>query len=174
MNTEVALAVLRCVTGLSVVAHGYSKIFMGGKLSGTAGWFESIGMKPGWMHARVAAFTEVGAGLLFAIGLLTPLAGAAIVALMIVAAWTVHRHSGFFIVSSGWEYNFILGAIAVCLSGGHPPSVDALLGISETLGGWWGVGGSALAGTAAAVIFLAAFYRPPVAVRPDADATTDR
>ena len=27
----------------------------GGKLPGTARWFESLGLKPGWLHARLAA-----------------------------------------------------------------------------------------------------------------------
>lgn len=30
------------------------------------------------------------------------------VALMLVAAWTVHRGNGFFIVKEGWEYNLVL------------------------------------------------------------------
>ena len=57
-------------------------------------------MKPGKVHALLAASTEVGAGLLLAAGLLTPLAAGAIVALMIVAGWTVHRDKGFFIVAA--------------------------------------------------------------------------
>ena len=54
--------------GVGLAAHGYNKIFGGGKLKGTAGWFGSIGMKwPKW-QARLAAATEIGAGLLFAAG----------------------------------------------------------------------------------------------------------
>ena len=32
---------------------------------------ESIGLRNGWLQARVACTTELGAGLLFALGLLT-------------------------------------------------------------------------------------------------------
>jgi len=42
-----------------MAAHGYAKVFKGGKLDGTAGWFDSIGMKPGAVHARLAAGTEI-------------------------------------------------------------------------------------------------------------------
>ena len=78
------------------------KFFGGGRIKGTAGWFESIGMKPGTLHARVAASTEMAAG----IGLgRAPDAGhrRGFVALMLVAAWTVHRKNGFFIVKEGWS-----------------------------------------------------------------------
>ena len=46
-----------------MAAHGYNKFFGKGGLAGTAGWFDSIGMKPGMFHARVAATTEMAAGL---------------------------------------------------------------------------------------------------------------
>jgi putative oxidoreductase len=92
---------VRLGVGLTMAAHGYAKIFQGGRLAGTARWFESIGMRPGRLHAPLAALTEIAGGVLFACGLLTPLAAAAIVALMLVAAWTVHRENGFFIVGAG-------------------------------------------------------------------------
>src|SRR5580700_159519 len=93
MTTTVAagLLVVRLAVGLTIAAHGYAKIFRGGRLMGTARWFESIGMRPGRLHAPLAALTEIGGGVLFACGLFTPLAAAAILALMLVAAWTVHR-----------------------------------------------------------------------------------
>ncbi len=48
-------------------------------------------MKPGVFHARLAASTEIAAGVCLALGLFTPFAAAGFVALMFVAAWTVHR-----------------------------------------------------------------------------------
>ena len=74
-------------------------------------------MKPGLFHARVAATTEIAAGLGLAVGLLTPVPAAGFVALMLVAAWTVHRKNGFFIVKEGWEYNLILAVTAVAIAG---------------------------------------------------------
>src|SRR6476619_6375631 len=114
---DTGLLILRVVLGLTMAAHGYNKFFGKGGLKGTAGWFDSIGMKPGMFHARAAATTEMAAGLGLAVGLLTPIPAAGFVALMFVAAWTVHRANGFFIVKEGWEYNLILAVSAVALAG---------------------------------------------------------
>src|ERR1700743_695571 len=105
---DVGLVILRLVLGVTLAAHVYNKFFGGGRIPGTARWFESIGMKPGRFHATVAATTELAAGLGLAAGLLTPIPAAGFVSLMLVAAWTVHRHNGFFIVKEGWEYNLVL------------------------------------------------------------------
>lgn len=111
---DAGLLLIRVVVGLTMAAHGYGKFFMGGRIPGTARWFDSMGMRPnGKVHALAAATTEVTAGLLLAAGFLTPLAAAGIVGLMVVAAWTVHRDNGFFIVKSGWEYNLILAVVPV-------------------------------------------------------------
>ncbi|WP_326835044.1 DoxX family protein [Amycolatopsis rhabdoformis] len=165
-DSDWAILLLRVATGLTVAAHGYGKIFLGGRLAGTARWFDGIGMRPGRWHARAAAGTEVGAGLLLAAGLMTSLAAAAIVALMAVAAWTVHRHNGFFIVASGWEYNAVLAvnAIVVAVAGHGALSLDHLITReSGFLVGWPGLLIAAGGGVLAAVAHLAAFYRPRVA-----------
>ena len=52
---DTGLLILRVVLGLTMAAHGYNKFFGKGGLAGTAGWFDSMGMKPGMFHARVAA-----------------------------------------------------------------------------------------------------------------------
>jgi putative oxidoreductase len=159
--TDLALTLLRVVTGLTIAAHGYSKIFLGGRLAGTARWFDNIGMRPGPLHAMMAAGTEVGAGLLLGLGLLTPLAGAAVVALMFVAAWTVHRTNGFFIVGNGWEYNLLLAVAAVTTAAARPTraSLDHALGIE--FGGTPGLVIAAAGGVVAGMLHLAVFYRPP-------------
>ena len=79
MGSEFAVAVLafRVIFGVVFALHGWGKIK--GGLDGTAGWFDSIGMKPGALHARAAAGTEIGTGVLLVLGLLTPLAAAGVV-----------------------------------------------------------------------------------------------
>lgn len=158
-----ALLLIRVCLGLTMFAHGYNKFFGGGRIPGTAGWFDSIGMRPGKVHALMAASTEVGAGLMFAAGLLTPLSAAAFVGLHIVAAWTVHRHQGFFIVKSGWEYNLVLAVAAVAVAGVGPGewSLDHLLDLVDPLDGWSGLAIAAGVGTVSGVGLLAAFFRPP-------------
>lgn len=146
-----------------MAAHGRQKFFSGGRIAGTARWFESIGMKPGRFHAITAASTEVASGLLLAAGLMTPLAAAAFVGLMFVAAWTVHRPNGFFSVNSGWELNFIFAITAISLAGIGPGrlSLDHVLSIDDTLSGWLGLAIASGLGLSAGIGLLAIFYRPP-------------
>src|SRR2546429_989421 len=73
---NLSLLVLRVVLGVVFLAHGINHVFRGGKIPGTARWFESLGMKPGILHAWLASLTEIGSGALLVVGLLTPLAGA--------------------------------------------------------------------------------------------------
>ena len=168
---DVGVLLLRLVLGLTMAAHGYNKFFGKGGLKGTAGWFDSMGMKPGKFHARVAATTEMSAGVGLAAGLLTPIPAAGFVALMFVAAWTVHRANGFFIVKEGWEYNLILAvsAVAVATIGPGKFSLDyALLrttGLYDYLCGWWGLLISAGLGLTGGVGQLAIFWRPPASAQ---------
>src|SRR5581483_9330338 len=161
---DVGLLILRLVLGLTLAAHGYNKFFGGGRIPGTAGWFESIGMRYGRFQAVVAASTEISAGLGLAVGLLTPIPAAGFVALMLVAAWTVHRANGFFIVKEGWEYNLILAvaAVAVATLGAGRYSLDHLIFGHNWHDGWHGLLGSLLLGLGGALGQLVLFYRPPV------------
>ncbi|MEO6987576.1 MAG: DoxX family protein [Aquihabitans sp.] len=163
-GASAGLLLLRVVAGLSLAAHGYNKFFGGGKIPGTAAWFDSMGMKPnGKIHAVLAACTELGTGILFAVGLLTPLAAAGCVGLMVVAFWTVHRPNGFFIVKSGYEYNLILGTlmVAVAMIGPGKYSLDWAFGLDFAFDPWLALALSAGLGILAGVGLLAAFYRPP-------------
>jgi putative oxidoreductase len=162
--SDVGLLILRLVLGLTLAAHGYNKFFGGGRIPGTARWFESIGMKPGKFHATIAATTEMSAGLGLAAGLLTPIPAAGFVSLMLVAAWTVHRPNGFFIVKEGWEYNLVLAlsAVAVATIGPGTLSLDWLIFGHNWLDGWTGLLLSVGLGLAGAIGQLLIFYRPPV------------
>ena len=162
-EVNLALLILRIGLGLTMAAHGYGKFFTGGRIAGTAGWFDSMGMRPGRVHALLAASGEVAAGLFFAAGLLTSFAALGFVGLMAVAWYTVHRDSGFFIIKEGWEYVFVLGLVAsmVAMIGPGEWSLDAALGIDDDLDGWVGLIISAGGGLLAAAGLLGAFYRPP-------------
>src|ERR1700719_1712060 len=157
---DVGVLILRLVLGLTLAAHGYNKFFGGGRIPGTARWFESIGMKHGTFQAVVAASTEMSAGLGLAAGLLTPIPAAGFVALMLVAAWTVHRPNGFFIVKEGWEYNLVLatGAVVVATLGAGRLSLDWLIFGKNWFDGWPGLLISVGLGLAGAVGQLAIFY----------------
>ncbi len=163
-RVSLGIGLIRVLVGITLAAHGYAKFFKGGKIAGTAGWFDSMGMRPGKLHAYLAASTEMGAGLLFAVGLFTPLAAAAMVGLMVVAGWTVHRDKGFFIVGDGWEYNFILAVIAVGIATTGPGqfSLDYELGLTDPdFDGLTGLLVAGVGGVLGGVGLMATFYRPP-------------
>src|SRR5438067_9825555 len=160
---DTGLLLIRVVSGLTMAAHGYQKFFSGGRIAGTGRWFDSLGMRPGRVHALAAASTETGAGVLLAVGFLTSLAGAAFVALMVVAGYAVHRANGFFSVSSGWEYNLILAVIGagVGTAGAGRFSVDHLIGAGGMFSGISGAVIAIAGGLVAGIGQLAVFYRPP-------------
>lgn len=160
--TDTALLVLRIAFGISMAYHGYNKIFGAGGLTGTASWFQSLGMRAPKLQARLAAFTEIGAGLLLAAGLFTPFAAAAFIALMLVAIVTTHWKNGYFIFlpGGGWEYcaSIIAVALAIGIAGPGSASIDNALSIE------WGVAGGILTaaiGIGAGIAQLVLFYRPP-------------
>ena len=107
-SIDVALLVLRVTVGGVFLAHGINHVFGGGKIQGTGRWFESLGMKPGWLHAWTASLTEVGSGALLALGLLTSVAAAGVVGVMLVAWITNHAKNGFFIFRPGEGYEYVL------------------------------------------------------------------
>ena len=162
---DLAMLIFRLALGPVIAAHGYQKFFKGGKIDGTAGWFDSIGMKPGRIHALLAASTEIGAGVLITLGLLTSFGAAALVGLMTVAWYTVHRKTGFYILSEGWEYVFMLGVCGVVLAilGPGSVSIDRLLEIDDDLNEYVGLAIGAGLGIGAGAALLAAFFRPPKA-----------
>ena len=97
---DFGVLLLRVVLGLTMAAHGYNKFFGGGRIKGTAGWFESIGMKPGTFHARMAATTEMAAGIGLAVGLFTPVTAVGFVALMLVGI--IEAHVNFVPAGTAW------------------------------------------------------------------------
>ncbi|WP_160724813.1 DoxX family protein [Bacillus sp. USDA818B3_A] len=129
---NIGLLIIRLVVGLLFVGHGAQKLFgsFGGYgLKGTGGWFESIGMKPGVTIALFAGLAELIGGILFAIGLLTPLAAIMIAGTMIMAIIKVHGQNGLWATSNGYEYNLTLIAvvIGIALIGPGQYALDAFL-----------------------------------------------
>jgi putative oxidoreductase len=157
---NLALLVMRLGFGLGFAAHGYAKVFGPGGLAGTAGWFDSIGMKWPAVQARLSAATEIIAGLLLAAGLLTPLAGAGMIGVMTVAFWAVHRSNGFLIVHGGWEFVAAVAVVAwaVATIGPGRFSLDNAFDIEWT--GWFGAVVAGLFGIASGAAQLAVCYRP--------------
>ncbi len=158
------MLILRVIAGPTIFLHGYNKMFRGGKIPGTAGWFESIGMKPnGTIHAYMAACTEMGCGALILLGLLTPFGAAGVIGTMVVAGWTVHRDA-FFIVKSGWEIVMVMATLFFAIGALGPGkwSLDYALFENDVfyLNGYAPILISAVLGIGAGVLLLVTCYRP--------------
>jgi putative oxidoreductase len=164
-SANLALLVLRLTLGGVFLAHGINHVFGGGKIPGTGRWFASLGMRPGVMHAWMASLTEIGAGSLLVVGLLTPIACAGVVGVMLVA-WVInHLKNGFFIFrpGEGYEYVMTLLLVAVALGTLGPGnwSIDGHVSALQQLWGWPGFGIALGAGGGGAALLLATFWRPP-------------
>lgn len=161
-QVNLGLLVLRCCLGLFLAVHGLNKIFGASGLSGTASWFAGIGFKWPAAQARLAAATEIGAGLMLALGLLTPLAAAGIIGVMIVAIVVAHWKVGFFVfhAGQGWELRatIAVAALAVGMIGPGEWSVDDAIGFSPD--GWLPLGIAAGVGLGSALVQLGLCYRP--------------
>jgi putative oxidoreductase len=162
---NLVLLALRCGAGAVMLAHGLNHIYGGGKIAGTGRWFESLGMKPGVLHAWIASLAEVGGGALLVLGLLTPLAACAVIGTMVVALITNHRGNGFFIFrpGEGWEYvmTLIIVGFAIAVVGPGEWSLDHALDIDDDLVGVTGLVIALVAGAGGAAALLAGFWRPP-------------
>ena len=90
--------------------------------------------------AFIAGLSELGGGLLFALGLVTPFAALAITVVMLNAIGTVHWKKGFFNSAGGFEYNLLIIATAVAVTATSPGrfSLDHAFGWAGSISGpWW-------------------------------------
>ena len=131
---DIALLLLRLVTGGLVAGHGAQKLFgwFGGHgLEGTANWLENIGLKSGKPWSLAVALSEFGGGVLTALGMFHPIGPVAIVSSMSVATRTVHKDKPIWVTEGGAELP--ITNIAVCtalgFAGAGKFSVDRLLGL---------------------------------------------
>jgi putative oxidoreductase len=123
---------LRIALGLVMMGHGSQKLFGafgGGGLSGTAGFFDQIGIAPGMFWATIVAVVEGVGGLLVFIGLLSRVSSVLIAITMFVAMVWVHLPNGFFLSDRGIEFTLVLFSTAAALAvmGAGPLSADAMM-----------------------------------------------
>src|SRR5437899_8205084 len=137
MLADLGLLALRLTLGAVFLAHGAQKsvgAFGGPGFAGATGFIGSIGFRPARLWTALAVGGELAAGLLFVLGLWTPLAGLLVLATMAVAIAKVHGPKGFFNQNGGDEYNLGLIIAAPVLVGLGPGalSLGHLLGVV-----WW-------------------------------------
>jgi putative oxidoreductase len=161
---DLALLLLRFGVGVVMLAHGLRHIFGGGKIAGTARWFGSMGMRMPMLQAWLASLTEIGAGALLVLGLLTPLAAAGVVGVMAVAWIANHFQNGFFIFNKGegWEYvmTLVLCGVALATLGAGEFGLDHAFDLDDDFVGGFGFLLSVFAGGGGGLLLLLACWRP--------------
>src|SRR2546425_2119453 len=103
---DAVLLIARLIIGLGLAAHGMQKLlgwFSGYGLKGTAGFFESIGFRPGVLFALAAGLGEVAGGLLTAAGLFRPPCPPLIITVMVLAIVARPPPNGCFAQTNGDE-----------------------------------------------------------------------
>lgn len=158
--SDVGLLLIRLVIGGTLIMHGWNHWLGGGKIPGTARWFDGLGLRPGIVHAWASVVTELGAGALLLLGLLTPLACAGAIGPMAVAGIAAHRRNGFFVFRDGFEYVLMIAVVSTALAAMGPgkASLDHAAGIN--FAGTAGVLTALIAGLGGAALLLATSWRP--------------
>ncbi|MER7186148.1 DoxX family protein [Streptomyces hyaluromycini] len=158
--SNTALLAVRLVLGAVMAAHGWNHWRGPGGIDGTARWFGGLGLTRPRLQAWLSVLTELGAGALLALGLLTPLACAAVLSVMLVAGLLAHRPHGFFVFKEGYEYVLVLGTLTVALGAWGPGKYALDTAADITVTGWAGAGVVLAVGVVATAGLLAVFWRP--------------
>jgi putative oxidoreductase len=168
---DIALLLFRLGVGATLAAHGAQKLFGwfgGGGLEGTTQGMKAMGFLPPKTSAVLAGLGETAGGVALALGLATPVGGAAAASTM-AAAGAVHHPAGFFATEGGFEYTGVLtlAGAAVAISGPGRFSLDHLLG-DRFNRPWMSAAALTVLGTASAVVIArrnrAMASAPPAAV----------
>jgi putative oxidoreductase len=153
---DLGLAMIRITAGLLMAAHGAQKLlgwWGGSSMSKWSADLEGQGIRPAALRAWVSVGGQM-AGLVLAIGLLTPLAAAASLVAPMVVVVVQKWPKGFFNVRGGIEFMvlILITGIALILTGPGSVSVDALIGIDLDLPVRLAIAVAAVAGALLAVL----------------------
>jgi putative oxidoreductase len=167
-----ALLLARVWVGIMIFAHGWRHVKAIQSGPGMANWFESLGLKPGALHAWAVTLTEVTIPFALVAGFLTPLDYGGVCALMLVAFMTNHRQNGFFLSSAkeGYEYVVSIAVLSITLGALGPGkwSLDHAFDIEFPFDPKKALIATAVVGIGGAALFLLAFWRPPKKDQPAA------
>jgi putative oxidoreductase len=160
-----ALLLARLWMGGVIFAHGWRHLKSVRSGPGMANWFESLGLKPGKLHAWNVTLTELAVGPALVLGLLTPAAYGGVAAIVLVALITNHRGNGFWSNNpgEGWEYTGTLAALSLALATLGPGSwsLDDALELVFPFDPEKAAIAAVVIGIGGTIAFLAAFWRPP-------------
>jgi len=131
---DIGLLPLRLIVGGLLAAHGAQKLFgwfKGPGLKGTAGFLESMGLKPGMLWAIGASAGEFGGGMLTALGFLHPLGPLGKIGAMTMATAKAHWGKPIWASQGGAELPVtnMAAALTLLISGPGRFSLDRVFGI---------------------------------------------
>jgi putative oxidoreductase len=133
------LLLIRLTFGLLMAAHGAQKLFglFGGDgLTATGKGFNALGYHPGKLFAVIGGLSEFLGGLGLALGLLTPLAAAALIGVMINAMATVTGAHGLWEADGGVEYSVCIAVVALAIAAIGPGRLAVDRFFRWGAGGW--------------------------------------
>lgn len=154
---DIGLPVLRVVLGSIMAVHGTQKLFHwfdGPGIKGTGMFFSKAGFPAGEAMAVVAGLTETLGGLGLILGLLTPLAAAGIVGVMMNAISV--KWSGAVLGLEGVEFESLIvgAAVTLALTGPGRFALDRFLPVLRNHRVVYGLLSLALAVVLGAVVLL--------------------
>jgi putative oxidoreductase len=162
---NLVLLVARVWVAIVMFAHGWRHVKALRAGPGMANWFESLGLRPGAVHAQMVTLTELVIPVGLVAGLLTPAAYGGTAAVMFVALMTNHLRNGFFLSSAreGYEYVATVGVLSIVLGALGPGrwSLDRALDLGFPFDPKQALAVAAGLGIVGTALFLAAFWRPP-------------
>ena len=131
---NMATLVLRGALGGLMAGHGAQKTFgwfNGPGPQGTHGFMEMLGLSPGKPWGTLAMASELGGGVLTALGFLNPLGPLGIIGSMAMATTKAHWGKPIWVTDGGAELPVtnIAAATALILNGPGKYSLDRALGI---------------------------------------------
>ena len=137
---DVGLLIVRLAVGLTFAAHGAQKVLGWWSGPGFAGWtgaMTRMGLRPAPLWAALSSGVELVGGLLLAVGFLTPVAAALLVAQSVYIVVRVHRPKGFWNKNGGVEFplQLLAGSLLIAASGPGAIAIDPAAGLD--FGTWW-------------------------------------
>lgn len=124
---EVALAIVRVLTGVIFLAHGAQKLFVYG-FAGVAGSFGQMGIPMAGVVGPLVSLLEFVGGIALIFGLLTRVASLGLAFNMLGAFAFVHAAAGFFL-PAGFEFVMLLfgATVALTFAGAGAFAMDSLI-----------------------------------------------